>query len=90
MERYQPTSNQCYAATKHERTRLNVTLFINVFITSRVALTAHNGLVAGSSAVRTNNEIDSRSKRCLRTPWALASNIGGSAFMVRAGCAHHY
>jgi hypothetical protein len=51
-------------------------------------LAAYSGLVAGSSAVRTSNEIDSCSEPCLRSRWALASSIGESAFMVRAGCAH--
>jgi hypothetical protein len=37
---------------------------------------AHNGLVAGSSAVRTNNEINSCSEPCLRSRWALAPSIG--------------
>jgi hypothetical protein len=35
---------------------------------------AHNGLVAGSSAVRTNNEINSWSD--LRSRWTLAPSIG--------------
>src|SRR5882672_1460577 len=45
----QQTPNQHYSATEREQTSPNVTLFINVFSISRVALTAHNGLVAGSS-----------------------------------------
>ena len=48
---------------------------------------AHSGLVEGSSAVRTNNEIDSRSKPCLRSRWALASNIGKvPSLSERAAC----
>jgi hypothetical protein len=42
-------NNQRYAATEREQTRLNVTLFVNVFSIFWVALPAHNGLVAGSS-----------------------------------------
>jgi hypothetical protein len=38
--------------------------------------------------VLSGNEIDSCSEPCLRSRWALASSIGESAFMVRAGCAH--
>jgi hypothetical protein len=37
---------------------------------------AHNGLVAGSSAVRTNNEINTWSEPCLRSRWTLAPSIG--------------
>ena len=37
---------------------------------------AYSGLVAGSSAVRTNNEINSCSEPCLRSRWALAPSIG--------------
>jgi hypothetical protein len=42
-------NNQRYAATEREQARLNVTLFVNVCSIFRVALPAHNGLVAGSS-----------------------------------------
>ena len=37
---------------------------------------AYSGLVAGSSAVRTNNEINSCSEPCLRSRWTLAPTIG--------------
>ena len=37
---------------------------------------AHNGLVEGSSAVRTNNEINSYSEPCSRPRWTLAPSIG--------------
>src|SRR5216683_4016838 len=37
---------------------------------------AYSGLVAGSSAVRTNNEINSCSEPCLGSRWALAPSIG--------------
>ena len=37
---------------------------------------AHSGLVTGSSAVRTNNEINSWSEPCLRSRWTLAPTIG--------------
>ena len=37
---------------------------------------AHSGLVAGSSAVRTNSEIDSWSESCLQSRWTLAPSIG--------------
>jgi hypothetical protein len=37
---------------------------------------AYSGLVAGSSAVRTNNEINSCSEACLRSQWALTPSIG--------------
>src|SRR6267143_6900068 len=37
---------------------------------------AYSGLVAGSSAVRTKNEINSCSEPCLRSRWALAPSIG--------------
>ena len=36
---------------------------------------AYSGLVAGTSSVRTNNEINS-SERCLRSRWTLALTIG--------------
>ena len=42
----------------------------------RMSLAAHNGLAAGSSAVRTNNEINSWSEPCLRSRWTLAPTIG--------------
>jgi hypothetical protein len=37
---------------------------------------AYSGLVTGSSAVRTNNEINSCSEPSLRSRWALAPSIG--------------
>jgi hypothetical protein len=42
---FQPIDNQYYAATKREQTRLNTSLFVNIFRVFRVALPAHNGLV---------------------------------------------
>jgi hypothetical protein len=48
----QPTLNQRYDATEREQTRLKVTLFVNVFRIFRSTLTAHNGLVPGSSPGR--------------------------------------
>jgi hypothetical protein len=53
----QPINDQYYCATKREQTRLNVTLFVNVFRILRVALPAHNGLVAGSSPAGPTNRI---------------------------------
>jgi hypothetical protein len=48
---------------------------------------AQNGLVAGSSAVRSNNEIDSCSEPCLRSRWALAPSIGKvPSLSERAAC----
>jgi hypothetical protein len=44
---------------------------------------AHSGLVEGSSAVRTNNEINSYSEPCSRPRWTLAPKYRGSAFIVR-------
>ena len=44
---------------------------------------AHSGLVDGSSAVRTNNEINSYSEPCSRPRWTLAPKYRGSAFIVR-------
>jgi hypothetical protein len=54
----QPINNQRYAATKREQTRLIFTLFVNVFGVFRRTITAHNGLVAGSSPAEPTNEIN--------------------------------
>jgi hypothetical protein len=52
----QPTYNQRYSATEREHALPIVTEFINVFIIFRVALPAHNGLVAGSSPAGPTNQ----------------------------------
>jgi hypothetical protein len=53
----QPTLNQHYAATEREQTCVSVALFIIVFRIFRLALPAHNGLVAGSSPAGPTNEV---------------------------------
>jgi hypothetical protein len=61
-------NNQRYATTEREQTRLKVTLFVNAFSIFRLALPAHNGLVAGSSPAGPTNEISDLSILIFSTP----------------------
>jgi hypothetical protein len=82
----QPTLNQRYTATEREQTRLNVTLFVNVFGVFRRTLAAHNGLVAGSSPAGPTNEI----KYLAKVPFLLrtVSRTGCSISLVTGGSMH--